>query len=375
MSHTTRDSGIELYKIIAIAMVVISHVVHTLHAGNTLVPYNDYIVDLTHATTNVQYFILILLRHLGCFGNNMFFVCSAWFFLKSNEFKKRKWFIMLIEIWVISVLILITSLIIKKGDITKDLIMKSLLPSLFGNNWYVTCYLLFYPLHSLLNVLIDKLDKKGLMRVTGVMILLNCFVPLYKAGLLYSSDITLWITVYFVLAYLRRYKEDAISKSSVNLAFVAVGLIGFVGLIVLTNIAGLEVGSLSGMMLHWVSNSNPFIISVAIGGLGLMRKLTFKNAVINYFSGLTLLVYLIHENILVRIYLRPVMWEYVYVNYGYERIVLWAFALSTIIFVLSFIVATIYDVTVRRIVVATGEAVYDVIRRVYLKCEKRLLDK
>ncbi len=375
MNRSKRDSGIELYKIIAIAMIVISHVVHTIHAGNAFVPYSDYIIDLTRSTKNVQLFILVVMRYFGCFGNNMFFVCSAWFFLGSNEFKKRKWFIMITEVWIISVMILIVSLVIRRGDIQKDLIMKSLLPSLFGNNWYVTCYLIFYPLHSLLNRLIDMMDKKGLMRVTSVLIVLNCCLPLYKAGLLYSSDITLWITLYFVLAYLRRYKDDLINRTSFNLTLVVVGLIGFIGLIGVTDFVGLRWESMRGMMLHWLTNGNPFIIAVAIGGFGLIRRLTLKNTVINYFSGLTLLVYLIHENILVRTYLRPAMWEYAYLNYGYDRIVLLVLALSFVIFVLSFIIAVLYDLTIRRIVGVVGGALYSSVRRLYLKYEKRLLDK
>lgn len=375
MSNTKRDSGIELYKIIAIALIVISHVIHTLHAGNALVPYDDYIVNLTQATADIQTFILILLRHLGCFGNNMFFICSAWFFLGSSAVKKRKWFIMLIEVWVISVVILIASLIIRHGDITKELIIKSLLPSLFSNNWYITCYLIFYPLHPLLNMVIGKMDRKGLFRVTGVLVVINCFLIFIQGNILYTSDVTLWITMYFVLAYLKRYKEDLLNDTKFNAVLLAVGVIGFIGLVGVTDYAGLHIGALSNKVLHWMSNGNPFIIAACLGGFGLMRRLTFKNSVINYFASLTLLVYLIHENILVRTYLRPAMWEYIYTNYGYGHIALWALALAVVILLLSFIAAVIYDLTVRRLVTAGGGALYTVISRLYLKCEKRLLDK
>ena len=83
-----RDSGIELLKIIAIIMIVIQHVIQTLGAENLSISYQDYVLDITHATTNIQHFVLICMRSLGCLGNSIFFVCSAWFLLESIYCKK-----------------------------------------------------------------------------------------------------------------------------------------------------------------------------------------------------------------------------------------------------------------------------------------------
>ena len=57
-----RDSGVELLKIIAVILIVISHVVLTLITENEYIPYSDYLLDCTHATTNVT----VLLLHGFC---------------------------------------------------------------------------------------------------------------------------------------------------------------------------------------------------------------------------------------------------------------------------------------------------------------------
>ena len=63
---TSRYSGIELYKIIGILCVITSHII-----------YNDYLIDLNQATSNVQYLICAILRYSGAIGDTIFFVASA----------------------------------------------------------------------------------------------------------------------------------------------------------------------------------------------------------------------------------------------------------------------------------------------------------
>ena len=60
-----RDSGIELLKVIAVILIVISHVVLTLITENEYIPYSDYLLDCTHATTNGTVLLLAVMRHLA----------------------------------------------------------------------------------------------------------------------------------------------------------------------------------------------------------------------------------------------------------------------------------------------------------------------
>lgn len=195
-----RESGIELLKILAIFIIVISHVVKTLTVKYPEVPNYDYMIDVSRATNDIRNIICLIFRYFGVWGNSIFFICSSWFLLKSKGFKKRKWLFMLAEIWVISVIILIITYLILNGGISNKIILKSFFPTLFMNNWYMTCYLLFYPIHPILNKVIYSMNKVQLFRssmgLAIVYIILNFidgewFLPLILFyGLLF---ILLWL--------------------------------------------------------------------------------------------------------------------------------------------------------------------------------------
>lgn len=84
-----RMSGIELLKIFAILLIVISHVVQTL-TSKSVVFSSDYVIDANKATTSAICFLLALFRYCGQAGNYIFFVCSAWFLIESKKVKAKK---------------------------------------------------------------------------------------------------------------------------------------------------------------------------------------------------------------------------------------------------------------------------------------------
>lgn len=103
----TRNTGIDCLKVIAILLVVISHVTQTLCEPSAYAASVDYIVPLENATTNLSYLLLTLLRHAGMLGNDIFFFCSAWYLLESTGASARKIAHMAADVWVVSVLFLI----------------------------------------------------------------------------------------------------------------------------------------------------------------------------------------------------------------------------------------------------------------------------
>lgn len=138
-----RNSGIELLKIFAILLIILSHVTLTLGSKNVLIEYQDYALDLGIATTNPQQLVLVILEYSGMLGNAIFFICSAWFLLDRKTINKEKWWFMLLEIWSVSIVILVVVNILRTGNIAAKLMIKSLFPTTFSLNWYMTCYLLF----------------------------------------------------------------------------------------------------------------------------------------------------------------------------------------------------------------------------------------
>ncbi len=368
-----RHSGIELLKIIAIILIVIHHVVQTLRGDYSFISYSDYVIDLRVATADLQKFILILFSHFGILGNSIFFVCSSWFLLRSSHYDKRKWFFMLFEVWFISILILSSTLIIRHGSISEKIIIRSFFPTTFANNWYLTCYLLFYPIHPFLNSIIYRMGKQALFRSSATLFVIYCCINFVNGRLFFPSHISLWITIYFVMAYIQLYLKDLTNSFKCNMILLFVGFIGFIATVVTTNILGLHISFLNDKVLHWKVDCNPFLIVVSIALFNLARKMSFKSWIINYLSSLSLLVYIIHENIILRNYYRPAMWDFVYRNYGYNKVVIWTFVLALIVFAFGLVSSIIYDKTIRQLVRKAGDNLYSFARIVYLKVETGML--
>lgn len=370
---TVRNSGIELLKIIAIILIVISHIVYTLKTVNPYISYNGYVVDLSVATNDIWKFILAVFSYFGALGNSIFFICSAWFLLRSSKYNKQKWFFMLCEIWFVSMFIFVVMFIIRKGNISGEIFLSSIMPTTFASNWYLTCYLLFWPIHPLLNVIINKLDKQHLFRISASLFMIYVCFNFIKKDSFFPSTIILWITIYFVMAYIQLYLKDFADSAKYNFMLLAVGFVGWLGIAFVANYLGLHISCLSDKVLRWQTNYNPFLIIIAIALFNLMRKLNFTNKVINYISSLSLLVYIIHENIVLRNYCRTALWNYVYKNYGYSNILLWVFIIFLIVFIFALISSIIYDKTIRTFVRKLADKLYSIIRKVYLKAEKLLL--
>ena len=368
-----RNSGIELLKIIAIGFVVIFHVVNTLGSGNPYILYGDYIINLSVATTDIHHFILILFSYFGVLGNTVFFICTAWFLISSTKLNKRKWFFILFEVWVVSIGILLITYIIRNGDISRDIFVRSIFPTSFANNWYITCYLLFYPIHPLLNSIVFKMDKRKLFRISFVLFFLYCCLNFIKRTWFFPSYIILWITLYFLIAYLQLYLPNCMNSFKYNIIILILGFGGYIGIVAVTNILGLHDPFFSNKLLYWATNCNPFLIAISISLFNLMRKMNFKNRIINYISSLSLLIYIIHENIILRTYYRPALWNYVYQKYGYDRIIFWVLVLGILVFTFGLMVSIIYDKTVRRFTRLSADKIYTYMKIVYLNVESVLM--
>ena len=173
MRKGSRESSIEALKVFSIFIIIISHCIQSLYLSYKEFPAQEYLIDFSGGIKSIQLFVLVLFRSFGPLGNMIFFVCSAWFLLSSHSFNKEKWFRLIVEIWVVSIIILTVVLLVRHGDVSKWLILKSLFPSTFSNNWYLSCYLLFYPLHPILNEVIESRSQRGLLRLTLVVFILH----------------------------------------------------------------------------------------------------------------------------------------------------------------------------------------------------------
>ncbi len=363
MKVADRNSGIELLKVLAIYLIIISHVTTTLNG----------IINIDIASADIQYNILAIFRHFGPLGNAVFWISSCWFLIKSSSFSKKKCVSLVVQIWLVSVIILTISCIIISGRIELDDIISSLFPTIFATNWYMTCYLLLYMLHPALNSLIACLNKKGLFRISMTMFVLYFGIAFVHREAFFISSVILWITIYFMIAYIQTYLQESSRHIGYNVFLLFLGCMGMIGIPALLNFLGLRFAFISSKVLFGASETNPFLLIVAISLFNLARNAHFSSAVVNYISKHSMLIYIIHENIILRKYFRPDIVRSVYERYGDSCVVLQVLAQAAIILVFSLICAIVFDKTAKKLADKISREVYLVLKKYYLMLERYFL--
>lgn len=360
---SSRNSSFELLKILAIALIIISHSIPKSGPNQ--------MVNLSYATSDTQLFLLKLYRNLGQIGNAIFITCSSWFLLKSTKIKKEKIIYILADNWVINIFWLIAIIMLGYSVSGKDII-KSVFPTTYDRNWFVKSYLIFYTLHPLLNKIIYSISKKNLLLINVINILLYASFNTIKAEFFYT-DLLGFVVIYFMVAYQKLYLAETTSKAKINFIFILIGIIGWLGSMLALNYLGLHISALCNKSMLLSFNTNPFYLMIVFGLFHIMRHVEFHSVIVNTISGYSLLIYLLHENQLGNQTLRIDLFQYIQQTFSFDYLWLWVLAVAAFYFAAAFIVSVFYRHTVRKIVTVVCDRILDCIERVYGKVTSHIL--
>ena len=365
-----RQSGIEGLRILALLFIIISHAILALGGFNGASVYGDvpFFISLATATTNVQVLIInIMIENFGIIGNNIFFICSAWFLLDTLKTKKNiieKNLRMILDSWIISILFLILFYCLG-FNLNVRYIVSSLVPIIKANNWYLTAYLIIFSIHPYLNMIIECISKKELLTLNII-----CFISYYifcfilKSGLL-ANRLTYFIVVYLIVAYIKKYLPNVVRRNNVKRNLLIIGVAGYIGIMLCLNFLGLTISFFTNKLMVASIISNPFLLMIAIALFLIFNEIKSYSKIVNIIGGMSLYVYLIHDNILVRNYLLPLFYKNVYGLYGYDQILFWIFLFAVIIFSVSIILSFIYKISLQKITISLSKHILLQIKLVY----------
>ncbi len=295
MKHGERNSSIEAVKVVAIIMIVISHSVPRSDAE-----FGD-VFSIACATRDVNVFVALLFKNLGQVGNYIFATASAWFLMDCSEVKSRKILCMIADCFMISVAWL-GILTVFGYHFPAIEMLKQIFPVSFGNNWFITCYLLLYLVHPLLNIIVERCGKRQLLMIVCMVIIMYFGLALLYKELLYYNNFLGFIGVYFVVAYMKKYLNRIMNLKKTQIVLLMIGIGGWLLVQFITNWLGLHIAALESHMLHWNQFNNPFFMCIGVSLFYMAKRQTWKNRAINYLSSLSLLIYIMTENYLFRNY-------------------------------------------------------------------------
>ena len=254
---------------------------------------------------------------------------------------------MWLDIWFISILCLLFFAILGVDISAKDVI-KSIFPLTFNNNWYVAAYLIFYAIFPYLNQIIDKISQKELLTANIIGLFMYYGIGFFHTTF-YSSLPVLFIVMYFCMAYVKLYLKDLSLKKGIYYILVLFGICGMTGVVLAANFVGFKVSYIGEKMLHWATMNNPFILLIAFSLFQIFRQKTFVNVSINRIAGLSLLIYLFHENLIFKRYVRPLAFYYIYNSFGHQYVVLWVLLYSAVLTAGSALVSFLYRQTLQKL--------------------------
>ena len=186
-------------------------------------------------------------------------------------------------------------------------LIRSFLPVLMGNNWFATCYIVFYLFTPALNKLVAVIDRRMHLYLVFLITFLGTVVSFIPGqGLLHPSNFYHFVTAYFIASYIKMYSPRIFDSAKRNLilgALVCV-LCGLWNCAVecLAKRYGV-VRAFSRFLLLGNIDKFPILLAAVLIFAG-FRKLSIpRSRVINTVASTTFGVYLIHVNGLLKIFL------------------------------------------------------------------------
>lgn len=373
-----RESGIELYKVIAIFLIVLSHVIQTLTEPNYVLGIGEgTFINIATATTDLNVLLLALFRICGALGNNMFFICSAWFLVNSKKMSLKKVVHMILDVWIINMIVLIALRSIGVQLQISDTV-KTFFPTTFANNWYITCYLLFYMIHPFLNRMLEQLSINEHLAFATILFVIYFIIPvlpLEEINLFFANEFVIFLATYVIVSFIKIFKNEWTEKLKTNKCILFVSVISYIVLILCVDFLGLRTNYFFNRLVRWNMNNSLFMFLIAFSSFNIMKKKEFINRTINYLSSLSLLVYIFHENLAFRRYFRPVIEFSILNRFGIEHAFICAVCMAVSLTILSFIISAIYKKCFTKIVSKLSSIISKNLLTLWKKYERLVIEE
>ena len=264
MNTKTRNSNIELLRIIAMMFIVIWHI--SVHAQKGELDSHNYITAF--CTTGVNLFILIS----GYFGI------------------KLTWKNLLTLVSTIIFYNIVT--IVCRWSITGispgvDIIKSLLVPLRESHWWFINCYFILMLLSPIINIILNGTTERAFRYFLVVMVFLSCI-----SGFCFGNSINQngYNAFHFITMYALGHtihKFDLPARFSTR-KFLTVYLLCTSSIFLCT----------FKIMHRSAFYNNPLVVASAVCLFCLIAKLNFRSKAVNYISSFMLPIYLIQDSVI-----------------------------------------------------------------------------
>lgn len=196
-----RNPSIELLRIIAMFMIVVLH--YNTHA--------DTMLKLGIPATGTQVFANIL--EAFCISGMNTYVLISGFFLSKGKVKPSRVIYVICQVYFYTILISLAMMLVGTYVLHSDSSFYKLVQYIFPisseHYWFVTAYVIMYALAPVMNIAVEKLERKQIKAVILTLLLWFCFIKSFVPVLFptdrFGYDYGWFICLYLIAAYIRKY--------------------------------------------------------------------------------------------------------------------------------------------------------------------------
>ena len=280
MVHKTlRNSNLELYRVIAMVLIVAHH--YFVNSGLLIVTSVDPL--------SIKSLYLYLFGMWGKTGINCFVLITG-YFMCASSITLKKFLKLMLEIYFYRTLIFVVFWICDYESISLQSLMRLVLPVTDVAENFTGCFVLFWLAIPFLNVLIKNLTKRqhGLLLILSLSIYV--ILPLLPFNRVVMNYVTWFIVLYFISSYIRMYEFQLFTNRTwgwITLLLIATSMLSVAACLKL------------GLSPYWFVSDSNAILAVMVGISSFMY---FKdvhipyNKFINTLGASTFGVLLIHAN-------------------------------------------------------------------------------
>lgn len=291
----TRNSSIELLRILAMLFVVLSH--YSVHGQLQIAD-----VSLTFNK------LLLNLAKTGGLGVDIFVIISS-YFLVSSSLKLKKILKLIFQVFFYSVIIYLLCVISGLQTFEVKEFIRCLLPSTTNQYWFFTVYLVLYLIHPFLNKFIENIKQKQHFIVIIFCVFIWSIVPTFLDEYnFYGNELALFVMLYFLGSYIRLYPLNAKKEKTLGILLIIIGTLTSLMFMALVRL-------LPFLNINHLGNTSIFVIFIAVGLFMIFKNLNIgTSSVVNNIAMCTFGVYLIHDNN----YIRTLLWNNLLPNEAYK---------------------------------------------------------
>lgn len=286
---STRNSAVELLRIIAMLFIILSHLCYHGVAGEQ----SSFVFNTIFAQWGI----------LGNLGVDIFVIITG-YFMCEKDFSIKNLGGVFTQVWFYSIFMAAVAVVLFGVSVSVKDLVQVFLPTIFNEYWFFTAYIILMIFSPFINRLLSNLETSLFKKLLACCLVLWMIIPTFTTSSMFGNEVIQFVMLYLLGAYFRKNPENffAIKKNRVVITVLCFVLLFCSNIVITLLTNNFEIlKPLSEYSDYFYSRSSVLIIGIAVSMFTCaVYSKPFTNRFINEVASCVFGVYLIHDHPLIR---------------------------------------------------------------------------